>query len=260
MKRIVYYDDVYNDDFAWSRGKIVPKKLGSDYKYVRQNILWQTTEFLLYRFIATPLLYVFCFLVFGLKVKNASVIRKLKTGCFLYANHTNGLADAYIPTLVSFPKRSRIITASDSVSIPYISGLVQMLGAVALPDTPEGARKFLNALKHYINKKQTLMIYPEAHIWPFYNGIRPFTEASFTYPVRLKVPAVAVTVVYRQRKIFKNLPPLVTVFVSDPFYPEEGNPAAARKKLRDQVYNFMCETVSRENSYEYIAYRKRPES
>ena len=147
MKRIVYYDDVYNDDFAWSRGKIVPKKLGSDYKYVRQNILWQTTEFLLYRFIATPLLYVFCFLVFGLKVKNASVIRKLKTGCFLYANHTNGLADAYIPTLVSFPKRSRIITASDSVSIPYISGLVQMLGAVALPDTPEGARKFLKCLK-----------------------------------------------------------------------------------------------------------------
>ncbi|MDD4125030.1 MAG: 1-acyl-sn-glycerol-3-phosphate acyltransferase, partial [Eubacteriales bacterium] len=228
MKKTIYYDDALNDDFAFSKDKITPKKLGPDYKYIRRNLLWQTTEFLLYRFVATPLLYMFCIFAFGLKVKNSKAIRKLKTGCFLYANHTNGIADSYIPTLVSFPKRSRIITASDSVSIPYISGLVQMLGAVALPDTPEGARKFLKALRHYINKKQTLMIYPEAHIWPFYNRIRPFTEESFSYPIRLGVPAVAVTVVYRRRKLFKKLPPLVTVFVSDPIYPPEGSPGAAR--------------------------------
>ncbi|MDD4125269.1 MAG: hypothetical protein PHW77_06070, partial [Eubacteriales bacterium] len=113
------------------------------------------------------------------------------------------------------------------------------------------------ALRHYINKKQTLMIYPEAHIWPLYNRIRPFTEESFSYPIRLGVPAVAVTVVYRRRKLFKKLPPLVTVFVSDPIYPPEGSPGAARKELRDKVYDFMCETVKREKSCEYIKYLKR---
>ena len=78
MKRIVYYDDVYNDDFAWSRGKIVPKKLGPTTNMSVKTFYGRPPNFCFYRFIATPLLYVFCFLVFGLKVKNASVIRKLK--------------------------------------------------------------------------------------------------------------------------------------------------------------------------------------
>ena len=99
------------------------------------------------------------------------------------------------------------------------------------------------------------MIYPEAHIWPYYNGIRPFPDTAFAYPVREQVPAVGVVVVYRQRKLLRFLPPCITVVVSDPFYPDSAlPPRSARRALHQKVYTFMCDTAARRHSYAHIEY------
>lgn len=100
------------------------------------------------------------------------------------------------------------------------------------------------------------MIYPEAHIWPYYNGIRPFPDTAFAYPVREQVPAVGVVVVYRQRKLLRCLPPCITVVVGEPVYPGRI-PAAAQRPpgaLHQKVYTFMCDTVARRHSYAHIEY------
>ena len=96
------------------------------------------------------------------------------------------------------------------------------------------------------------------HIWPYYTGIRPFGSNSFMYPVRMDVPAVAFTVTYRRRRIFKNRRPLITVTVSEPFYPDKNlSPKKARDKLRDEVYGFMKATASASDCPEYYRYIKR---
>jgi len=95
------------------------------------------------------------------------------------------------------------------------------------------------------------MIYPEAHIWPYYNGIRPFPDTAFAYPVREQVPAVGVVVVYRQRKLLRFLPPCITVVVGEPVYPDASlPPRSARRALHQKVYTFMCDTVARRHSYD----------
>ena len=75
----------------------------------------------------TPFLFLYCKLVFGLRIENRKALRALPGGYFLYGNHTNTLADAFIPTLLAFPRRANIITSADTVSIPGVRNIVQML-------------------------------------------------------------------------------------------------------------------------------------
>ncbi len=133
--------------------------------------------------------------------------------------------------------------------------IVQMLGAIPLANTIDGTRQFLAAMHRRLERGQAVTIYPEAHIWPYYNGIRPFPDTSFSYPVRERLPAVAAAVVYRQRKLLRALPPRITVVVSDPFYPDAAlPPRSARRDLHKKVYTFLCDTVSERNSYAHIEY------
>ncbi len=65
-------------------------------------------------------------------------------------------------------------------------------------------------------------IFPEAHIWPFYTGVRPFVGTSFRYPVKLHAPVVAMAVTYRKRRglfCWVKRPPGMTVTFSAPMYP-----------------------------------------
>ena len=193
--------------------------------------------------------------MFGLRIENRKALRALPGGYFLYGNHTNTLADAFIPTLLAFPRRANIITSADTVSIPGVRNIVQMLGAIPLANTIEGTRQFLAAMHRRLERGQAVMIYPEAHIWPYYNGIRPFPDTSFAYPVREQLPVVAAAVVYRQRKLLRALPPRITVVVSDPFYPDPAlPPRSARRDLHKKVYTFLCDTVSARRSYAHIEY------
>ena len=67
-------------------------------------------------------------------------------------------------------------------------------------------------------------------MWPYYTGIRPFTDASFSYPAHTGTPVFAMTTCYQKRKI-GSFPKTVT-FIDGPFYPDESLPMAERKKVR----------------------------
>lgn len=254
-RKTVYYHDPLHDDFAPTNGRIHPKQIGADFPYEHKGPLWNALAFVVYRMVMTPFLFLYCKLVFGLRIENRKALRALPGGYFLYGNHTNTLADAFIPTLLAFPRRANIITSADTVSIPGVRNIVQMLGAIPLANTIEGTRQFLAAMHRRLERGQAVMIYPEAHIWPYYNGIRPFPDTSFAYPVREQLPAVAAAVVYRQRKLLRALPPRITVVVSDPFYPDPAlPPRSARRDLHKKVYTFLCDTISARRSYAHIEY------
>lgn len=236
-RKTVYYHDPLHDDFAPTNGRIHPKQIGADFPYEHKGPLWNALAFIVYRMVMTPFLFLYCKLVFGLRIENRKALRALPGGYFLYGNHTNTLADAFIPTLLAFPRRANIITSADTVSIPGVRNIVQMLGAIPLANTIEGTRQFLAAMHRRLERGQAVMIYPEAHIWPYYNGIRPFPDTSFAYPVREQLPAVAAAV------------------VSDPFYPDPDlPPRSARRALHESVYSFLCDTVSARRSYAHIEY------
>ena len=76
MKRIYYYSDELNDDFAGTH--ITAKKLPADYKYVRTDGKWKAARFFVYKLFATPII-LFAGL-FTSRIKNKKVLKGYKKG------------------------------------------------------------------------------------------------------------------------------------------------------------------------------------
>ena len=255
-KRVVYYDDDLSDDFAGTH--INQCTIDETFPYVHKNIFWKIGSFIAYYLIAFPLVWFFERVILRMRFINKKAVRQCKdTPYFLYGNHT-GWWDAFTPNLISVPRRNRILVSPDTVSIKGLRSIVQMLGAIPLPTGLRGMKRFSQAVDFY-HQSCNITIYPEAHIWPYYTGVRPFSDASFTYPVKHKCPVFAFFTAYTKPKGFLSLfrKANMTVYVSDPIYPDEGlNDREARANLRDKVYAFMLEK-SKYSDYEAIKYIKK---
>lgn len=252
-KRVVYYDDDLSDDFAGTN--INKCTVDETFPYVHKSIFWRIGAFIAYYLIAFPLVWFFEKVILRMRFVNKKAVKKCKdTPYFLYGNHT-GWWDAFTPNLISVPRRNRILVSADTVSIKGLRSIVQMLGAIPLPTSLRGMKRFSQAVDFY-HQSCNITIYPEAHIWPYYTWVRPFSDASFTYPVKHKCPVFAFFTAYTKPKGFLSLfrKANMTVYVSDPIYPDEGlSDREARANLRDKVYAFMLEK-SKYSDYEAIKY------
>ncbi len=256
VKKTVKYSDELNDDFFGKQLRGDP--VGPDYPFVRRGAVWRVSSFIVYRIIAVPLTFLMGKILYGLRIKNRRALKKLRgTGFYMYGNHTQKMMDAYTPGLCVFPRKAYIVTGREAVSIRGIRSVVGMLGGIPVPDGIKAYAPFRSALKTRIGEKSAVAIFPEAHIWPWYTGVRKFSDISFDYPAESGVPCVAFVTTYRRRKIFKNRHPYLTVTLSDPLYPDPTLKRAERRlDLRDRVYAFMEETVSSPDNYEFIRYEK----
>lgn len=253
-KKVIYYKDEINDDFAGNN--IKTKDLPENYVYLKKNPLWRASAFVLYYIIAFPIVTVYNKILHGERIKNRRVLRGFKKkGYYLYGNHTMMAADAFTPARVTFPKKANIIVSPDAVSIPVVSLLVEMLGGVPIATNLRGMKKFTTAMNEYSERQKVIMIYPEAHIWPYYTGIRPFKDVSFKYPAKDGRPVFCFTRVFKKRKLSRK--PKVTVYIDGPFFPKEGNSVKENQKyLRDCVYDAMLNR-SALNETEYVRYARQ---
>lgn len=252
--KIIYYQDELNDEF--SDVVIEPKTIDGSYDYLRNGSFHRILHVFFYRIIAEPLAWVFLKLKYGHRIVNRKLLRKCKgQGVFLYGNHTNAAADALIPSMISFPVAASVIVHPNNVSMPLLGRITPYLGALPLPDDKSAARNFMNAVSTVIARNKTVVVYPEAHIWPYYTDIRSYGDASFRYPVRLGAPVFAFTNTYQKRR-FRKTPRIVT-YVDGPFYPQAGLPAKEnRAELREKVYAAM-KMRAKENNVVLIKYVKK---
>lgn len=245
----IYYSDELNDDFANNNIKQV--KLEDDFKYINNNIFYKIITFIFYRLIVTPLVWCYVKIKYHQKFINKKALRKVKGSYFLYGNHTNGDLDAFVPSLLTFPKKSYIIVNPDATSIKGIRTIVMMLGAIPLPNGMKLYRKYLEAISSRIsNKNNVVVIYPEAHIWPYYTDVRDFNKASLSYPVENNKPVFCFTNIYKKRKLFKR--PKVRTYIDGPFYPD--NTLTKKENinmLKEKAYNAMKGHVLDNPKYVY---------
>lgn len=252
----IEYSDEQNDDFAGIKREAI--RVGADFPYLPKSRLWNFAAFVVYRIIMTPFAFLYSKLKLGLRIVNRKAIREVgRQGCFLYSNHTLMAGDAFIPNLVSFPRRTYVVVNAENLSARGTRNWVQMSGALPIPTELSGMRAFLDAVETRIGQGYCVQIYPEAHIWPYYTGIRNFSAASFRYPVRLNAPVYCTTTTFQRRRIGKR--PRVTVYVDGPFYPNPAlHPRQREKDLRDRVYETMCQRAQ-QSSYEAVKYVKKEE-
>ena len=253
-RKIIYYEDELNDEL--SRAKITPKKIDSKYVYCHNSLFKKITHFFWYRIVAAPIAFLYTKIVFGHKIVGGEKLKKFKkTGYFLYGNHTQDIADTFIPNMLAFSKDKYVIVHPNNVSMPILGKITPSLGAIPLPDDIGAYKNFLGAIERRITEKHAIVIYPEAHIWPYYTKIRPFTDTSFAYPIKLGVPAFCFTNTYHKRKLF-GMTKIIT-YVDGPFFASaESCPREKRKELRDKVYTCMCDRAKL-SSFEKIQYVKR---
>lgn len=254
-ERIKYYDDESVDMVDYG---IKQKELPKDFEYINSNVFYNFISFILYHIIAKPIVTIFVKLKFGAKIKNKEVLKPYKNqGVFFYCNHTHVPLDQMQPS--RFRRRKNYIVASnDATSIFGLKNIVLMLGAMPVPTNYSMQKKFLHAINVRIGEKKGITIYPEATIWPYYTGVRPFSSASFAYPIHLNAPSFAVTTTYQKRRIRKK--PKITTYIDGPFLPDTSLPLKeAKEKLHKEIYDTLVKRSNEYSTYAYYEYRKRPQ-
>ena len=249
MSKVFYYSDPLNDDFAGT--KIERKPLPENYEYLKRGKLRRGAAWALHHLVATPIAFLYLKISCGQKIVGRKKLRPYKkSGYFLYGNHTRLAGDAFTPSMISFPKKPYLLVDPDALSVPGCRRIVEDLGGMPVPTTLAQARRLHEAVSERMKRGEVVVIYPEAHIWPMYTGIRPFTDASFAYPVATGKPVFTFTVTYKKRLVGVK----ATVYIDGPFFPDPALPKREQKaKLRDAAYAAMCER-SRLSTYEKNVY------
>ncbi len=189
---------------------------------------------------------------------NRGILRECDdTGYFLYGNHTHPEGDVFGPIRFVMPKRLSAIISAANLRVPVLGRFLIPYGCLVVPDSPEGMRDFTNGIRDRIEKKNCVLIYPEAHVWPWCTFIRPFSEVSFHYPVDLSAPSFCMTTTYQKPRHGKK--PRIVVYFDGPFMPDISlGRREARKRLHDDILSCMQER-SKNSDYEYVKYMRKPE-
>ncbi len=254
-KKIYYYSDELNDDFA--NNGITKKPIDENFKYYDDSRWGRFCKFFICKIIAAPLIWAYLRLIARVSYKNKKAMRGYKKrACFIYGNHTGFVCDAFNPTYLAFPRSADVVVNSDTTSIKGLTGVVMELGAMPIPDDFHLMPKFIDAMDYAVKKRHWIAIYPEAHIWPYYTKVRPFKSVSFRYPVKYDAPVFSYTMTFKKRKISKK--PKRVVYIEGPFFPDKSLPLKqAAEKLRCEVYAAMCKSAQN-STYAYAEYVYKP--
>lgn len=250
-KTQTYYYKSYNDDFVQSKNQNY--KLKENYKWIKNNIFYKIISRAIY-FIAQIVGFFYCKFGLHVQIKNRNILRRYKKqGYFIYGNHTQPVGDVFIPAYVTSSKRIYAVVSTSNLGIPIIGKLLPMLGALPIPETLKDIKKLKEAIQIRIKQRKCVVIYPEAHVWPYYTKIRPFPETAFKFPVECNAPVFSMTTTYQKRKFGKK--PKIIVYIDGPFI---NDYKLTKKENVEQIHQQIYQTMKNRSSnstYEYIKYK-----
>ncbi|MBR6097973.1 1-acyl-sn-glycerol-3-phosphate acyltransferase [Candidatus Saccharibacteria bacterium] len=248
-KRTLYFSS-FDQDFAESRNQdfVLP----NDYDWIG-GFGRKVGGFLLYPLVML-IDFIYMKFVVHISIKNKRVLRKIKGGYFLYANHTLVFGDVVDSFLITWPTRPYLICSAANLGIALIGGWLPAAGALPLPDDLSGMKKLAAAVSYRIKQGRAVVVYPESHMWPYYTKIRPFTEGSFHYAVANQAPVFSATTTFMKSRIFKR--PKINIYIDGPFVSDKDSRKEQQKDLSQKVRAAMEERAKLSN-IEYITYRKK---
>lgn len=233
--------------------------IDENYKYSTKNPFYNFLSLLTYWFFAKPIAWFYFVIIKRVKFKNKHVMKNYKkSSYFIYSNHTQQYCDCFCPALICLNKKPHIIVNADNISISFWGKLLKMWGALPLPDNLSATKNFYSAIENTLSKNNPIVIYPEAHLWPYYTKIREFNNVSFRYPIKYNKPVFTFTTVYKRKKLGKK--PKILIYVDGPFFADQNlSDKEKQQNLRDKVYLQLKNRASLSN-YEFVKYIKRSTS
>lgn len=251
-KRTIFYS-TYEEDVVTNSNQNY--RIPDGYDWRRNGRGRRALDTLTYA-IAIVFSAIYCPIILHARIRNRKCLRPFRRqGCFLYGNHTQMIGDAFLPAWACLGKRIYVVVSPANLGLPVLGKVLPSLGALPIPPDVARMKEFNRSIDEKIAAGRCVVVYPEAHVWPYYTGIRPYSDTAFHYPVRCHVPTFAMTTTYQKRRFGKS--PRITIYLDGPFYPEEGiSPKQQRAQLCSRVQDSMARH-SRYSDYEYIQYAKR---
>lgn len=247
-KKKIYYDSF---DFDPVGDGMTPPRIDESYNYIESGTLACLANALLYRVIATPIAAFYS--KFILREKYIGREKLPRGTYFLFSNHTEPVGDAFSPSISQFPRRVFVVISKKNLTLGGISPFLASLGGIPLPDTPAAARAFRAAIAKRLADGGVVTVYPEAHLWPKYTGIRPFNSECFDLPRIFDVPVYTATRTY-QRGLFGTRS---VIYIDGPFsFDKSLGRREGREKLEGEVRNIMLERAAL-SDVEQIEYIRR---
>ena len=98
------------------------------------------------------------------------------------------LGDPFNPMTIVNPYHYYALAAQANWGIPFLGKYVIPAAGLPVGKNIKQSIRLLKDVKYaYEEKQAAIVIYPEAHLWPYYTKIRPFPATSST-PGHLKAP------------------------------------------------------------------------
>ena len=258
-ERVFYYDSIEDDPIKTEEQEKKQKiELPEDYVFIPKNPFVKLYSAILYRgFKVFARFYARFYLQMTIKGREKLKSAKGK-GYIIYANHTNPYHDAFSPALVA-DRRIFTIISPVNLKLPGIGKFLPLIGGLPLGTSPTTKKRFHEAVDKRLAQKNCLVIYPEAHVWPYYTGIREFPagDRSFVYATRNNLPIFTMTTTYQKSRKKGQERPRMTVYVDGPFCPDiSKSDDENRAELMKKAYDSMVKW-SKKSNYEYFKYIKK---
>jgi len=258
-ERVFYYDSEEDDPIKTKEQEKKEKVLLPEgYEFIPKNPLVRAYSAVLFRGFKVFARFYGRFYL-HMKIVGREKFKKARgKGYVIYANHTNPFHDAFSPALVA-DRRIFTIISPVNLKLPGIGKYLPMIGGIPLGTNEVEKEEMNRAVDKRLKQKKCLVIYPEAHVWPYYTKIRKFPagDKSFKYAVRNNLPIFTMTTTYQKSKVKGQERPDMTVYVDGPFYPDEKlSDDEKRAKMAEWAYESMIK-YSKKSNYEYFEYKKR---
>lgn len=263
MKTEVRYYNDFSDNFVKTRNQ--EKTVPENYRFIKKNLIARFLGLVLFG-VLKIVAFIYGKIWLGLKIEGKSklraYVRDTKKGYYVYANHTLALGDVFNPALYS-PVHPYYVCDSSNLGIPILGPILPLVGALPIPESIRGKKRLFDAISTRAKQKKAIVIYPEAHLWPYYTEIRPFETSAFSFPVRDELPVFTAATTFKARKGHRR--PRITIFIDGPFYPktdekdfssERALLKAKAASLHDQAYTSL-KSRAKLSTEKYIIYKKR---
>ena len=186
--------------FDHRRLQTVKTKKGRKLKK-RITLPWYKTALsvIVYYFIAIPCLWFYLVVVIGVRVKNRKLLRKHKGGAVLVSNHVHVL-DAAMNGLAAFPRKPVFTGLKANFQLPIAGFLVNILGTVPVPETPDEMKVFFHELQKQAHAGRLVHFFPEGHLEPFCSILRPFRNGAFQVAKEAMVPIFPIIIRFDDKR------------------------------------------------------------
>lgn len=174
-----------------------------------------------------PFLYLFNYLMFGLRVSGRRNLRSLgRSGAVTVCNHVHPM-DCTFLDFALLPRRVYYLTLESNFRIPIARHLIRFFGGVPLPERPRRVCELFDEMAAAAKDGCFVQIYPEGVMKPYADGLQDFRDGAFHLAAKRQLPVLPAVVTYRRPagllRLWKRKP-CMRLTLLEPVFPDPALP------------------------------------